>query len=87
MLLETTYVEIAGDRPLWIDVEFAVESDRANRIDRGLRRSEYGAFVLVEQANRCRADNAERVAGARRGEMNFVAGRAVAEIAIETEKR
>jgi hypothetical protein len=63
MLLKTTHVEIAGNRPLWIDVEFAVECERANHIDRGLRRSEYGAFVLIEQANRCRADNTERVSG------------------------
>ena len=88
MLLKAPHVEIAGDRPLRIDIEFAVESDRAHGVHRRLRRGKHGAVAkLIEQLDRRWPDHAKRVAGARCREMDFITGRAVAEIGIETEQR
>src|SRR4029077_20751318 len=77
-LLEGTYVEIARNRPLRIDVEFAGEGGRAHFIQCRLRVGEHRAFVLGEQSNRRWTDDAKPGAGARGGEMKFVAGRPIA---------
>ena len=64
-LREGSYVKIARDRPLRIDVEFAVESNRASFVQRRLRAGEHRACALLgQQLDRRRADDAEHVAGA-----------------------
>ena len=84
MLLETPHVKIACNRPLGIDIEFAVKGDCAYGVDRRLRRGKDGAVAkLFKQLDGCWTDHPERIVGTRGGEMNFVAGRAVTEIAVE----
>ena len=86
-LFEKAEIEIALDRPVGIDVEFAGEGNRGRLVQRKLRGGVDGAVIRVDQKDRSRADDADITVGARGDEVKLVAGRAVAKIAIETVNR